>query len=176
MRPRDLIAYANECLAQAGGRTEISAQVVRNAEQAYSEKRLIAIQDEWQSVHPNLAVGIQFLANKPATISFADIGAREIVEDIALKISEASVRSSDEIHQAAKAVFETSTLTSVLHFARLIISILYKVGLIGIKNDKNQPFRYCYLHAPTILEHQISEEAQLRIHPMFWRALGTKLI
>ena len=175
MRPRDIIDFVNECLIKAEGRTEITAQHIRTAEQAYSLRRLGAIRDEWQSVHPNLSVGIGFLANKPEIITFADISAREIIEDIAIKIAEAPIKSSDEINTAATAVFDSATAPNVLRFAKLIISILYKVGLIGIKNEKNQAYNFCYKNSPTILEHQISEDCRIRIHPMFWRALNTRI-
>jgi hypothetical protein len=174
MRPRDIIAYVNECLLLAEGRSEITAQIIRDAEQPYSQKRLIAIQDEWQSVHPNLHVGIQFLTNKHQVLSFSEIAARDAIEDIALKINEAPVRSSDEIRDAAHAVFVSSSDGSVIQFAKLIISILYKTGLVGIKNDKNQPYNYADKHSPTILVHQVSEDCKIRIHPMFLRALGTR--
>lgn len=175
MRPRDIIAFVNECLAQSDGRTEVTAQIIRSAEQPYSLKRLIAVQDEWQSVHPNLSIGIQLFANKPELMTFGEIGTREVIEDISLKLSDTQVKSSDEIHQSAKAVFENANIGNVLRFAKLIVSTLYKVGLIGIKTEKNQSFNYCYLNNPTILEHQINDELRIRIHPMFWRALNTKV-
>ncbi|MGE0339560.1 MAG: hypothetical protein AB7O79_06735 [Xanthobacteraceae bacterium] len=175
MRPRDIIAYVNECFRAAEGRSEIIAQIVRTAEQEYSRKRLNAILDEWQSVHPNLSVGVAFLANRSEVITFDELTTKEVIEDIALKISSSTQRSSDEIQKAAQSVFENTSAANILHFAKQVVCILYKVGLIGIKLDNNRPFQYCYTSAPIIMEHQISGDCRLRIHPMFWRALNTKV-
>lgn len=174
MRPRDVIAFVNECLIIAEGKAEITAQLIRDAELPYSQKRLNAIKDEWQSVHPNLNVGIEFLANKKDVLTFGEIAFQNAIEDIAIKVTESHSKSSDEIHEAARAVFESATTSNMIHFAKLIISILYKVGLVGIKNDQSQHYNYSYLHAATIPVHLVSDDCKIRIHPMFWRALGTR--
>lgn len=174
MRPRDLIAFVNECLAIAEGRTEITAQVVRSAEQTYSKQRLAAIQDEWQSVHPYLDIGIEFLANKNEYIDFSDFCEHDGMEARAIRLLEVPQKFDDKVILAAQSFIDNDNNSNVLRLARLYISVLYKVGLVGLKTEKNQTFNYCYINSPIMLEHQVTDDCKIRVHPMFWRALNTR--
>lgn len=54
LRPRDAIAFANECLALGVGKTRLSWDDIHTAERSYSTNRLLALRDEWKSTYPGI--------------------------------------------------------------------------------------------------------------------------
>ncbi|HYP24679.1 MAG TPA: hypothetical protein VEV43_14000 [Actinomycetota bacterium] len=54
MRPRDAMAYLNECLAQSAGKPRLTWNVILGAEDPYSYKRLLALRDEWKLTYPGI--------------------------------------------------------------------------------------------------------------------------
>ncbi|MCA1606109.1 MAG: hypothetical protein LC775_11705, partial [Acidobacteria bacterium] len=52
MRPRDALAYVNECLSLAAGKSRATWADVTSAEPAYSRNRLLALRDEWKPSYP----------------------------------------------------------------------------------------------------------------------------
>lgn len=54
MRPRDAIAYLNECFADASGKQRLTWQIIHAAERSYSYKRLLALRDEWKPTYPDI--------------------------------------------------------------------------------------------------------------------------
>jgi hypothetical protein len=54
MRPRDAIAFINESLRLAAGKSRISWDQFDSAEKAYSHGRLLALRDEWKLTYPGM--------------------------------------------------------------------------------------------------------------------------
>lgn len=54
MRPRDAIAYLNECFALAAGKPAITWDIIHAAEKPYSNNRLLALRDEWKPTYPGI--------------------------------------------------------------------------------------------------------------------------
>jgi hypothetical protein len=54
MRPRDAIAYLNECFVLASGRSRLTWKDLETAEKPYSLKRLLALRDEWKPTYPDI--------------------------------------------------------------------------------------------------------------------------
>jgi hypothetical protein len=81
MRPRDLIAFVNQCLIASEGSYEVSASHVRKAENEYSRARREALEQEWQSAFPTLRKLLDFVS-LPKTDSFplSALADRDMVE------------------------------------------------------------------------------------------------
>lgn len=54
LRPRDLLAFTNECLRQSSGRSRMTWETIAAAEHVYSENRLLALRDEWKVTFPGV--------------------------------------------------------------------------------------------------------------------------
>ena len=54
MRPRDIIAFFNECIRAAEGKARIGFKDLRSAEAEYSRARSQSGADEWFSDYPNI--------------------------------------------------------------------------------------------------------------------------
>jgi hypothetical protein len=54
MRPRDLIAFLNEALRLASGKSRLAWKDIDSAEGEYSHNRLLALRDEWKQNYPHL--------------------------------------------------------------------------------------------------------------------------
>jgi hypothetical protein len=51
MRPRDTISFINECLSLSSGQSRLTWNDITRAEKSYSEKRLLALRDEWKPTY-----------------------------------------------------------------------------------------------------------------------------
>ena len=51
MRPRDTISFINECLSLSSGQGRLTWNDITKAEKSYSEKRLLALRDEWKPTY-----------------------------------------------------------------------------------------------------------------------------
>ncbi|MDF0583311.1 P-loop ATPase, Sll1717 family [Bradyrhizobium yuanmingense] len=170
MRPRDIIAFVNECLNESQGKYEVTATILKKAEAQYSSKRLTNLEQEWQSAFPSvgrLLTGFLGSKRKPL-LPFEDFCPSKEMDDMALSIYSEAKRGFDPLHEAAEAHCFSPSLT----FAKTVVSILYRVGAIGVKLETSAPHQYSYLNHPLLRVAQIPDEnVSIRIHPMLQAAL-----
>jgi hypothetical protein len=63
-RPRDIIAFINQCLSEAHGHYEVTGQQVRRAEVEYSRIRREALEQEWESAFPTIRSLLKYVASR----------------------------------------------------------------------------------------------------------------
>jgi hypothetical protein len=170
MRPRDVIAFVNQCLIASEGGYEVSASHVRKAENEYSRVRREALEQEWQSAFPTLRKLLDFVST-PKSDSFplnalVDGG---IAEKFALDLVAESQIDFDPIHAYAVAYIENNSDPVV--FVKDILSILYRVGAVGIKLRPTERMSYSFQDEPVISGSTIPDSARVRIHPMLHASL-----
>ncbi|UPK38207.1 hypothetical protein IVB18_13640 [Bradyrhizobium sp. 186] len=68
MRPRDIIAFVNECLRPAQGKYEVPATIIKQAEIEFSRIRREALEQEWQSAFPSIKKLLDFLGTRRSRI------------------------------------------------------------------------------------------------------------
>lgn len=173
-RPRDAIAFVNQCFENSAGQTQVTVKSMQAAEHNYSRDRRGALEEEWQSVHPELPILINFVG-KPRTevLHFKKIVTTDLVDDVVTAIlgEEKTYKFSSDLVEHCRNYY-AGKISDHLAIAREVFSILYKVGAIGLKSAPQQPYQYCYANDPVIAPQQISDDASFRVHPMLWRALG----
>jgi hypothetical protein len=165
MRPRDIIAFVNECLNESQGKYEVTATMIKRAEALYSSKRLTNLEQEWQSAFPNIDRLLNnFLGSKRRPLlPFEDFCPSKEMDEMALSICSEAKRAFDPLHDAAEAHCDSPSLA----FAKTIVSILYRVGAIGVKVETSAPHQYSYLNHPLLRVSQIPDTGvSIRIHPM----------
>jgi hypothetical protein len=173
-RPRDVIAYVNQCLHEAADQTEITAKNIRDAELEYSRRRLNALEEEWGSVFKSFPALIEFLKQQSATFTLSNVATKDVMDYTALAISEGDQLNRGSLFKAAKDVRENGSVGAITFLARRIVEALYRVGAVAIKMDSNERYRYCYIDEPIIAASSIPMDARIRIHPMLLRALNVR--
>lgn len=165
MRPRDAIAFVNECISTSDGSYEVSVSNLRHAEIEYSRKRLDALEQEWASAFPTLKKLLEYITSfKAASVEFKQMLTGGGLDDLALAISTDGKSSYDPVFDYANAFIERQK--DALFFLQHIISILYRTGAIGVKLATNEKFLYAHINEPLIAATRLTADARVRIHPM----------
>ncbi len=171
-RPRDVLAFCNLCLRFAVGSQEVSAKHIKEAEREYSRVRHQALVDEWRSAFPTLPILLHFIASNGAKVELGKIATRQVIEDLVVKIWGDESLKVDPLYKSAETVANTQQVNAILDFARQAVSILYRVGAVGVKLKPTDKLIYAHRDTPIIPESLLSEKTQIRLHPMLHRALN----
>jgi len=171
-RPRDVIAYLNNCLEAAAGRPRISWQVLNDAEEQYSRGRAKSLLDEWLGLFPSLKFVINLIDGFPETFT------RSVISDTALTdmaglIAEAP--PADEIGRLCEALFSPSGKKSVSDLAFASLQLLYRVGVVGVKLSSDSPTQWSYRGNELLSQGDMKRATTFKVHKMFWRALRIKV-
>ena len=168
MRPRDVIAFVNECIKAADGSTEITAHMICRAEIDFSRIRKDAMIQEWRSAFPSLGKILNFVAfKKEAACGYSDLCNKERLDELALSICSDGKIDYDPVYTAAQAYFDSDRSEIYqLDFVKEVVGILYRVGAIGIKLQTNERILYSHSDQPIIASALMSANSRIRIHPM----------
>lgn len=174
LRPREVILFANECLIRAFDKNQITAQMVLDAEAAYSEKRVDSLQEEWAGVYPFVAEYLKLLSRRPSSFPISELS-RPVVEDWTMNLAQRTdiAATSDPVLRAAHTFFVDGK-GFFFDVQILLVMSLYAVGAIGLKPDPPSPVFWSYYsdHQPSA--GSIRPSSVIHIHPTFWRALGVR--
>src|SRR6266508_4501487 len=73
LRPRDVIAFLNECLIGAAGKSRLNWKDIAAAEGRYSQNRLLGLRDEWKTNYPGIDLAFNLFRGAPAEMSQDDL-------------------------------------------------------------------------------------------------------
>jgi hypothetical protein len=168
MRPRDCIAFVNEAIAQAVGRSRITVKMMREAEGHYSRGRLRSLADEWVSDFPNLIRFTDLLKLRPSQFRMCELTDEEC-EAFCLEVAVERVGACP-LQTIAVAVAEGNLSPRLARNA--LIEIFYKVGLVGLKLERYETFVWASRGRRSISSAELNEDTRIAINPPFWRTLG----
>lgn len=171
-RPRDLIVFFNYCIEQAAGTPEITPQMLIAAEGVYSQKRLTSLRDEWDVDFPELVELAALLKKRPAKFRVGVIPEEDVVA-LCLEVTVAK----DNVGRRTGRVTEWATEVSdeqmkPSDFLLRLMSVYYKVGLVGVKLETFESVRWSHLNESNVTPEQIREDTHVSVCPIFYRALG----
>jgi hypothetical protein len=170
MRPRDVIAFVNQCLLASEGSYEVSASHIRKAENEYSRIRREVLEQEWRSAFPTLRRLLDFVSSsKTDSFAIGTLVDGDATDKLALEVAGDGKIDFDPMHAFALNYIENSG--NSLAFVKEILAILYRVGAIGIKLRPSERMSYSFLDEPVISSNTIPDNARVRIHPMLHAAL-----
>lgn len=170
MRPRDVIAFVNQCLKEAEGKYEITGTVIKRAEAEFSRIRREALEQEWSSAFPSVKKMLDYIgSHKKPIISFDELKIKSIIDDLALAIYSEEKIDKDPLFDFAKKYYEENQPVTD-NIVNNVIAILYRIGAVGVKLRNGDRFIYSHNDQPLLPIAQITDETRIRIHPMLWGA------
>jgi len=173
MRPRDVIVFLNECLLHAEGRPRLTASLMKQAEEEYSRKRLQSLAYEWRIMFPNLKAIAEMLYGMPPSFPFSEIN-REFIEERFTSVSSEidSTRADPNVDLLNTLYTPHGNFQSV---RSVLMRNLHMVGLVGIKTGPTASVDWANQFRSALSPGELRPAAIIYIHPMFYRALGTRL-
>jgi hypothetical protein len=169
LRPRDAIVLFNACVAQAVDNPVVTADALRKAEGEYSRARLGALADEWHADYPNLMKYVQILKGRSALFPLSDL-CESAIADFCLELATNPPAIQDEISSVATRVAEGAD--SILEFARSIVAVFYKLGVVGVKLATFESVAWSLHGRRAVSQAELDVDVRVAIHPAFWRVLG----
>jgi len=171
-RPRDVIMFFNACMEKAVDNPNITLSMLREAETEYSSARLRALCDEWRSDYQDLESYTSILKGQSPVFTLGELDLQKLSE---FCLSRASVMEDDPKsplgkHAKAAALGDLELFA----FAQRVMSIFYRVGLVGLKTDKFDATRWSFLQGADIHPATIDRDCSVTICPAFYRCLGIK--
>ena len=173
MRPRDAIAFVNECLRLAEDRERVSWKVIRAAEGSYSDRRIKAVCDEWRAHYPSIDAIVDVLRETPSKFGRSDIQTDRLEAAI---VRCAQLKAIDPCVAIAKDMLDPAAKVSSKIFLDEALRILYKVGLLGVKFAKTEPVSWSFSHEDELGKGETRRAISFHTHKMGWRGLGTRVL
>ena len=168
LRPRDVIAYANECFAVAANRPRVSWQAISDAELQYSRKRRNALIDEWLNTYPSVGVALDVIRGMPESFSRSAI-TDEMIDVVAIQAS--ALHTEDELVRLSQKLYDPSASTTRAQVLNCVLQVLYKIGAIGIKFSAESPYIWSFRDQASISYGEAKRAMSIRVHKMLWRGL-----
>lgn len=173
LRPRDAIAFVNECIRRAEDKGLVSVQIVRDAEREYSTQRIDSLTYEWFVQYPKLKDYIVLLERMPMEFKLSAF-TKEKIEAFALVHAMDGEHDTDPIIRAAYA-FINGGNPNPHSFVIALVKVLFMVGVLGIKPDGFTGKLWTQANERMPSDGQIKPNSTAYIHPIAWSYLGVIL-
>ena len=169
MRPRDAIAYLNECFALAAGKTRLTWEIIHAAERPYSYKRLLALRDEWKPTYPDIDQVFSKFRQAPAMMSREQFTRR--LDDAIILITDRKFTGTVWM-TAMSEPFWHGESDDWAELYQPITRLLFDLGFIGCAGSGGRSAVYFY-DDPDFLERvsNLAATQHFMIHPAFRAAL-----
>lgn len=171
IRPRDIIAFFNACIVAGTDLSRLQKKQFMEAERAYSHLRLRALGDEWSADYPALLDTSKLLRGRPTSFKLSAVK-DEDVADLCLTIAAEDPGGIGILQRECIRVAEADLEPAM--FKMYLVQIFYKVGLIGLKLDRQESAIWVAEAGRRVSITDIHQESSVLVHPMYHRALGIR--
>ncbi|MFA6062865.1 MAG: hypothetical protein WC736_09715 [Gallionella sp.] len=170
LRPRDAIAFINECIKRSDGLNQVTVQTVREAEREYSALRVASLEHEWFVQFPKLKCYLRLLERMPIEFRLSSLS-KEKIDSFVIDEACDGERDSDPVIRAAFKYLDRGQ-DNHHSFVIELIKAFYRIGVVGIKPDgfTGQLWSFKSERAPS--DGQIKPSSIIFVHPMVWGNLG----
>jgi hypothetical protein len=172
LRPRDAIAFANECLARVGGKTRLSWADIHAAERGYSANRLLALRDEWKPTYPGIEKVLEVFRGVPTRMEKTDFE-NKLVEAMLL-MSDPAFDGARWMTPLAQAMWQPGTGETWFENYQPLTRLLYSIGFVGCAIGNGPPT--FYTDDPLFIdnESQVERTRYFYVHRAYHRALDIR--
>ena len=178
MRPRDAIMFLNECIEtfrkneqRSRKRDRLTWANIQEAEQAYSDGRLVSLVDEWSDVHPCVRGYTKILRGRPVSFVMSDIS-NDDIQNAFIEMCDTDSYMNDNLWKKFSSLSQEEENINIKMICRELIAILYKVGVIGIKKNTSARVSYSYDTDYPLNIDDVQDDTRIWVHPAFHRCLG----
>lgn len=170
MRPRDVIAFLNECLVLASGKPRLSWEDIYHAERAYSHKRLLALRDEWKPSYPGIDKVFQLFSRAPVSMSRTEF-TRLLDEAFLLPVA-LNFEGVRWMTDFSEPVWSGVGIKDWVELYQPIIRLLFNVGFVGCARRAGSDPVFVH-EEPDFAERPSNLDATccFSVHPAFRAAL-----
>jgi len=175
LRPRDAIAFLNECLARGVGKTRLSWDDIKVAEREYSAKRLLALRDEWKPTYPGIDRLFEKFRGAPARMTRDEFDGR--LDECMLLLSEPDWAGVRWMTNLSRAMWEgRSSEASWFTLYQPLASTLYRLGVIGCaQGSASAPVFFSDDRLLMDSESALERCEYFHVHRMLHKALDIRL-
>jgi hypothetical protein len=173
MRPRDVIAFLNECLDIAVGRPRLTWEDIRTTEANYSVNRLLALRDEWKPTFPGIGECFQVFRGADPTLSVEAL--TRYLDALGLLLVEENFEGVLWLTDLTEPLWSGGAApTDWTATYQLLVVLLYDVGFLGVVDSAGVAHfsneAPGYADSPT----NLLGNARFAVHPTFHPALGIR--
>lgn len=166
-RPRDVIAFVNQCIEISEGREFITPSAIQDAEKKYSEGRFSSLIDEWFSHYPSLKQCASLLRGRSPSFKYSEIR-QEDFDEFAIEAFDI-LDEHDEIKKIINGYLNEEKKFN--YYLAKILRILYVTSIIGIKPQASEKISWSYIEDRGVSEGQYKDSSTIYVHKMLWKAL-----
>lgn len=172
MRPRDAIAFLNECFALANGKPAITWDIIREAEKSYSSNRRLALRDEWKPTYPSIDRIFDSFHQVPVPMSRDELLAR--LDEAAMLLAEPDFLGKDWMEKLTARIWDSKVRDWTDEYHPLF-QLLFDIGFLGCSMPNNGEEIYNH-DQPRFAEgtENLSHAAAFFVHPAFRRAIEAR--
>jgi hypothetical protein len=174
LRPRDAIAFTNQCLVAGAGKTRLTWENIQLAERQYSANRLLALRDEWKLTYPGIDRVVDKFRGAPARMTLVDFQNR--LDDCMLLSSDPGFKGVRWLTDLSEAMWLVGADSrSWFELYQPLTSLLYRIGLIGFATHEHGAPSF-FTDDPLLAESvsNLGRARHFHVHRMFHRALDVE--
>ena len=173
MRPRDTIAYFNECLSVHSGQGYLTWDEITGCERSYSEKRLLALRDEWKPTYPDIQKVFELF--RKATLPISKERFTEYLDEAMLLLTDRNFAGVRWMTVLSEAMWASGGEQSWADLYQPLVEMLYEIGFVGFAGISDRGVTYFYDHPALADNPSTLEKVQsFFVHPAYHMALGIK--
>lgn len=130
MRPRDALAFANECFRVGENKDRLAWAGIKTAERTYSIGRVLALRDEWKGTYPGIGTVVELFRRAPMRMDRPEFQAR--LDDAMLLLSDEHFSGVTWMSSVSARMWHATDREAFAELYGPLVEILYRIGLIGI--------------------------------------------
>jgi hypothetical protein len=165
MRPRDLIAFLNECVGNGSGRSRLSWKDIDRSELEYSKKRLLALRDEWKPTFPGIDSMFSLFQGVSETMTPDDLG--NILDAAALLPANEGFAGVRWMTTLTEPLWNGLGVSDWPALYGSLVKLLYDISFIGVGASSAKTY-YSYEYTGYAdLNSNLAAATHFAVHPAF---------
>lgn len=171
MRPRDTISFINECLSLRNGHEKLTWSDIGAAEKSYSEKRLLALRDEWKPTYPDIQKVFALFRDAKASLSKKEFSG--YLDEAMLLLSDQNFAGIRWMTTLSETMWTSTGSASWTDLYQPLAKLLYEVGFVGFAQSRGGTAIYSYENVDFANDPaNLDQTKEFVVHPAYRMALN----